>query len=1129
MFRGRLQAVVHGDSFAWDDIVAVILDESISCEAPLLGTEVDMSRMGHDSRNDPEEGEGRTSFADPLERLVAEGVERFERDGEAALDEFYRAHPGHSEFLRREIETLRQCGMLEAPSDASSLPERLGDFHILGRLGGGGMGIVHRARQESLDRIVALKLIRPEFLFFDGARERFRREAAAIARLHHPGIVPIYSVGEEGNVPFFAMELVEGATLAEVLEDLGDRPEIERTGRDVFEAVRRRADLDVGNDRNDEDGADTISATFDGSYVEACLRLIRQVADALEHAHARGILHRDVKPSNVMVTPTGRAMLVDFGLARTDDATKMTRTGAAPGSLPYMSPEQVRGEVVDERTDIYSLGVTLYEMFGFRSPYFGTSSEETRRRILDGKAPSLRKLNPSVGVDAETACLVAMDSERDARYAHAADFSRDLGHVVNRRSLEARRPRWGRRLLRWAQRHPAAALAAVLAVLLFVGTPSALLWQSLRSQEKLEEENRETRVREKTTSRVVEILISIFGLGNPSTLRDGEMSASDIVDNAVRYVRDLEEEPQIKSRLLETIGNVCRQQARYELAYDLYVEALEVQATLNDSRAMARLLVARSQWEVIEGRGEESKASALAAIRHAEGHDDLNWVRLRAAGCMANVLATEGHFDEARTWAERCAAATDATEPGEWAFVHASRAWCALREGHYAEAEREYREALPFAEQDMGHTNYFVTLGNLALVLKLQGKLDEARGFYERALILARRAYEGDHDKLATLLINVGSLHGDRGDVEKAGVDLDEGVAMMRRTLGDEHSQTVVARAVQAENLYRRGRWREAVETYDDIIPAQREVDSHDGRLALAQSLGLRADARLHSGELADWRLQAADLEGACVAYAEAGLTESVDRARVMHNLAHILDGKDDERAEKFFRESAALTERVPAADEGVRVEHLAHLGEFLFREGRVDPALEVFRDVETRFPDYRGDGSIHLARMYRTMSAIYERKRQAKPMAAAMAKAVFLFRTVLGVTNVETVRAVGRHGFLLLYSDKAKAVEVLTEAIRLEELVKDAESAENAEIWRSAVARALIDLGRYEDAEPFAKVSYAEMAKRYGKKSQVAGLALKNLVTLYEKLGRTEELAAARERLKGVIEELKAAKGKKP
>ncbi len=429
--------------------------------------------MQPNKRQPPDERPSDDRGSDPVEDLLAVCIERVGREGEAAVEAVCREHPSHAEEIRRAILGLKETGLLgeadgeSAAGGGSSFPERLGDFRLIRRIGGGGMGVVYLAEQESLGRRVALKLIRPEHLYFAGSRERFRREVESVARLQHPGIVPIYTVGEASGIPYFAMEWIHGCTLADVLKKLGDEGPERLSGADLARAVQACSPSDA-----DEPTEGRASAAFEGSWAETCLRVVRDVALALEHAHARGVIHRDVKPSNVGVTRGGRIVLLDFGLARARGGQKLTRTGSELGSLAYMSPEQVKGDenALGPRTDIYSLGVTLYELLTLKVPYLSETTEVTRRLILDGRPDAIRLRNRAIGRDAETVCLKAMERDPARRYATAADLARDIENVLGHRPIEARRPGAWIRSMRWMERHPAMSAALALGALLVLGS-----------------------------------------------------------------------------------------------------------------------------------------------------------------------------------------------------------------------------------------------------------------------------------------------------------------------------------------------------------------------------------------------------------------------------------------------------------------------------------------------------------------------------------------------------------------------------------------------------------------------------------------------------------------------------------
>ncbi|HKE00325.1 MAG TPA: serine/threonine-protein kinase, partial [Planctomycetota bacterium] len=398
------------------------------------------------------------SSSSSRDRLLEECLERRETAGDAEMEALLARHPEDAPWIRSQLDALREAGLLDRVPNLDERTSELGDFRLLQRLGEGGMGVVYLAEQRSLGRRVALKLLRPGHLHFGGARERFRREVEAVARLQHPGIVPVHLVGEHDGLPFFAMELVEGCSLADVLRNVRGQDPAPLTGRSLAQVIAKR--LPEGFDPATHASSGWV---FEGSWTEAGLRLVQQAAEALEHAHHRGVVHRDVKPSNLMVTPTGRVLLVDFGLATTDGAARITRSGAQLGSLPYLAPEQVRGDIdaIGPRTDVYGLGVALYEMLTLELPYSGATSEETMRAILEGRPRRIRDRNASVSRDAETVCLTAMERDAARRYASAADFARDLGNVLALRPIEARRAGWNVRAARFLQRHPAVTVALV--------------------------------------------------------------------------------------------------------------------------------------------------------------------------------------------------------------------------------------------------------------------------------------------------------------------------------------------------------------------------------------------------------------------------------------------------------------------------------------------------------------------------------------------------------------------------------------------------------------------------------------------------------------------------------------------
>lgn len=351
-----------------------------------------------------------------------------------------------------------------------------GEFEVIREIGRGGMGIVYEAQQRSLNRRVALKVLSLGISYSKSSLLRFQREAEAAARLHHTNIVPVYTTGTQNEIPYYAMELVNGPSLEWVIRNLRlQEPTTDHS--DTLVAIYRES---VTSEQT-QTGLFSETSTQPSrrtDYFDSVARLVAAAADAIDYSHQNGIIHRDIKPSNLLVSAGERVRITDFGLARAVNDPSMTTTGELLGSPRYMSPEQVASTLgpLDHRTDIYSLGATLYELLTLRPAFEGEHREHILAKVIREEPTPPRRCDRSIPRDLETICLCALEKSPADRYQTAAAMAADLRLYLDRRAIKARPIGHGERMIRWYRRNRLiAALSLALVASLAFG-PFLLAW-----------------------------------------------------------------------------------------------------------------------------------------------------------------------------------------------------------------------------------------------------------------------------------------------------------------------------------------------------------------------------------------------------------------------------------------------------------------------------------------------------------------------------------------------------------------------------------------------------------------------------------------------------------------------------
>src|SRR6266581_1809756 len=736
------------------------------------------------------------------------------------------------------------------------LDQTFGPYRLKEALGQGGMGVVYLAEREDLGSVAAIKILRDAWLSPE-RRERFASEQRTLAQLNHPAIARLYDASTlPDGTPWFVMEYVEGVPLTTFCEE-------------------------------------------HASSITERLRLFRAVCEAVEHAHRHLIVHRDLKPSNILVTPDGSVKLLDFGIAKQLDSlagpVDQTKTGLRMMTPAYAAPEQILGEPIGMHTDIYTLGVVLYELLTGRLPFDLSNrtpgAAETAIIKQGRERPSAAAKEKSVSrrawADLDVLCLTAMHIEPQRRYRTVEALIRDIDHYLTGEPLEARPDTFGYQLGKYVRRNwqPVSAAAASLLVVV-----SLVVFYTVRLATA-----RNAAVAEAgRTQRIQHFMLNLFQGGDEAVGPADSLRVVTLVDRGVQDAKSLDGQPAVQAELYETLGGIYQQLGKLDRADSLLGTALDQRRSLfgPDNAEVARSLVALGRLRVDQAQDEEAERLAREGLEMSKRQLRPNDPAIASATlALGQILEERGQYAQAIEVLEeavrlrRAAGGPPTPELAsslrELANTHYYAGHLAVADsldrlvlgmtrrlngerhplvaedlinlgavqqewGHYQDAERYYRQALDITQAFYGPNHYKTAAGltvlGRALRFEPQGN-DEAARLFERALVIRERVFGKVHPQVASTLNEMGGVALARDRFAEAEVLARRVLAIYRTVYGGKHAFTGVgvsnlASVYVAQQQYARAEplYREAIEIFTESQGAE-HLNTGIARIKLGRTL----------------------------------------------------------------------------------------------------------------------------------------------------------------------------------------------------------------------------------------------------------------------------------------------------
>lgn len=664
------------------------------------------------------------------------------------------------------------------PAGAGPAATKVGHYTILGRLGEGGMGVVYKALQENPRREVALKIIRGGTFVDEQSVRMFQREAQVLGRLKHPGIAAIYECGITADGQhYFAMELVRGKPL---------------------------------QDFYGEQAADTSRAA-----VRRKLQLFLSICEAVSYAHQRGIIHRDLKPANILVQqpeaasvrqaePLPEIKVLDFGLARiTEDelggASLATQPGTIMGTVPYMSPEQVRGQTdqVDVRSDEYALAVILYEMLAGRLPYdlHRASLPEAARRICEQPPAPMPQ---GVGRELATILNKALEKAPEQRYQSVAALGDDLQRWLHGQPIQAQPPSTIYQMRKLVARHKLGFGFAFAMVALLAGFAASMTLAARRIATQRDRANREAEVAQQVST----FLTNLFQISKPEQARGRTVTARELLDKGAAGIQaDRSMDPEVKASLLDTMGGAYSSLGLFQQSEPLLRTALALRTALFGAESEPAAQTLRDLGVLALDRGDMATARsdyerALAIYQKSEGPVNADVAKL--LNDLGGALEGANQLSQAQQYFQRALAMRiqlEGPNSAELIPMRTNLAYIAYARQDYAGAEEQFRQELAAAKAIYGPDHPFVAKieNNLGGVLFTEKKYAEAERHYAAALALNRKLLGNAHPEIGLDLANIAEARDAEGDLAAAERDYRQALGILQAKVpaGDERLRFV--------------------------------------------------------------------------------------------------------------------------------------------------------------------------------------------------------------------------------------------------------------------------------------------------------------------------------------------------